>query len=259
MGNPSGGLVRKRTIAYTESMTSAQNGTRMVGYVRVSTQRQSRSGLGLADQQAKITAAAEREGWTITEWAIDRGETGKNTARPEFKRALELIADGAADGMISAKLDRLARSTIDFAQLLGWFSDGGKALVVLDPAVDTTTASGRLVASIFSALSEWEADLISERTSAALQAKRASGLAICRASVADDPELVAKIETMRAEGLSLRAIADRLSAEGVPTLRGASVWQVSAVQAALGYKRPKTHKAANLPTIRRQRQTRKAG
>ncbi len=58
------------------------------------------------------------------------------------------------------------------------------------------------------------------------------------AAVADDPELAARITTMRAGGMSLQAIADALNDAGVPTLRGGSRWRPSSVQAATGYKRP---------------------
>ena len=227
----------------------------MVGYVRVSSEQQARSGLGMADQQAKITAVAEREGWTIVEWAIDDDETGNNTDRPGFKRAMQLIADHEADGLVAAKLDRVCRSVIDFAELLAWFTAGHKALVVLDPMIDTSTASGRLVANVFAAVAAWEADVIAARTSDALQAKRAQGLTICRPSVSDDTGLTERIRTMHAAGLSLHAIARQLTAKGIPTVRGGAEWRASSVQVALGYKRPKVRKAADLPTIRRQHQT----
>jgi len=233
------------------------NPTTMVAYVRVSSDGQARSGLGMKAQRAAIAAAAQREGWQIIDWATDNGESAKTTDRPGFHRALDLVADGSADGLVAAKLDRVCRSVIDFASLLAWFTNGSKSLVVLDPAIDTTTASGRLVANVFAAVAEWERDVIADRTSAALQAKRASGLAICRPSVADDPKLTKRIRAMADDGLSLHDIARELSAKGVPTVRGGSQWRASSVQAALGYKRPKTHRAADLPVIKRQR--RKAG
>jgi hypothetical protein len=80
--------------------------------------------------------------------------------------------------------------------------------------------------------------VIAGRTADALAAKRSQGKAICRASVADDEELVAKIRGLRDEGNSYQGIANALNEEGVPTLRGGSEWRVSAVQSALGYRRP---------------------
>jgi Recombinase len=57
-------------------------------------------------------------------------------------------------------------------------------------------------------------------------------------SVADYPELKERIGGMRADGMTLRAIAERLNADGVPTVRGGSKWRPSSVQAAAGYRRP---------------------
>ena len=57
-------------------------------------------------------------------------------------------------------------------------------------------------------------------------------------AVADYPGLRQRIARMRAEGMTLQAIADRLNAEGVPTVRGGAKWRPSSVQAAAGYRRP---------------------
>jgi DNA invertase Pin-like site-specific DNA recombinase len=225
----------------------------MLGYLRVSTGAQARSGLGEAAQRAKIEAAAAYNDWEIVEWLVDAGETAKDMDRPEFVRALQMVAEHQVDGIAIAKLDRVARNVADFSQLLNWFVSAGKTLAILDPAVDTSTPNGRLVAHILSGVAEWEASIIAARTSDALQAKRASGLPICRPSVADDGELVTRIRDLREEGNSYQKIADALNAAGVPTLRGGTEWRVSAVQHALGYRRPpKKHKPADLPQIKRR-------
>ena len=58
-----------------------------------------------------------------------------------------------------------------------------------------------------------------------------------RPALADDPELVERIVQMRAQGMTLQAIADRLNEEGVPTVRGGAEWRPSSVRSGLGYKR----------------------
>lgn len=235
---------------YTPGMNKGQKHLRMVASLRVSTGTQA---LGLEAQKAKIEEAADREHWEIIEWLIDR-QSGKDTDRPEFLRGLEMVANHEADGMVAAKLDRIARSVQDFSQIMGWFLAGQKALVILGPQIDTSTPNGRLVAHILSGVAEWEREVIAGRTSDALQAKRSRGEAICRASVVDDAELVAKIQALREAGNSYQKIADVLNAEGVATMRGGTEWRVSAIQAALGYRRPRqAHKPADLPEIRRKR------
>ena len=58
-----------------------------------------------------------------------------------------------------------------------------------------------------------------------------------RPALADNPELVERIVRMRAQGMTLQAIADRLNEEGVPTVRGGAEWRPSSVRSGLGYKR----------------------
>jgi DNA invertase Pin-like site-specific DNA recombinase len=225
----------------------------MLGYRRVSTGRQARSGLGDAAQRSKIKAAGVVGDFDITGWFVDAGETGKNMDRPEFLKALEAIAADEADGLVAAKLDRIARSVQDFSALLDWFVVANKTLVVLDPPIDSSTPSGRLVANILASVAQWEAETIAARTADSLAEKRAQGLPICQPSVVDDPKLTKKIQGLRDKGLSLRAIAQTLNAEGVPTLRGAKQWQVSAIQSALGYKRPASpRRVAELPELKRK-------
>jgi len=205
----------------------------------------------MSAQRLAIEAAAEANGWTITAWYRDDGETGRNTIRPALREALRLIAEGGAAGLIAAKLDRVARSVIDFAELLAWFTAGGKTLAILDPALDTSTPSGRLIANIFASVAEWETDTIAARTSEALQAKRAAGpISTKRPAVADDLELAGRILTMRESGMTLTRIAKTLNAEQVPTVRGGTTWRGSSVQSVLGYRRPPaTRKRADLPEI----------
>jgi DNA invertase Pin-like site-specific DNA recombinase len=139
---------------------------------------------------------------------------------------------------------------VDYGLLLEWFRATGRVLVLLDLGVDTSTAGGELVANVIVSVAQWERGVISERTRAALAALRAQGRPIGRPAVADDPALAARIRALRDEqGLTLRAIAQLLNQEGVPTLRGAAEWTHSSVQTAAGYRRPpKRRKPVDLPT-----------
>jgi hypothetical protein len=171
---------------------------------------------------------------------------------PGLYRALGQLAAGRADGLVVAKLDRLTRSTVDFGLLLEWFKDASKTLVLLDLGVDTSTAGGELVANVIASVAQWERGVISERTRAALAQLRLQGRPTGRPAVVDDQALRERITRMKVdEELTLRQICDRLNAEGVPTMRGAARWQPSAIQSALGYKRPrKPRRIAELPSVR---------
>lgn len=226
------------------------NGTKVVGLVRTSTDEQ---GLGCDAQKAAIEAECERRGWVLVDVIREQGYSGRGSERPGLSEALLMIADGVASGLIVAKLDRLSRSVVDFGHILAWLEAAGGSLVALDLGVDTTTAAGRLVANVLASVAQWEAEAISERTSAALAARKAQGHPVSRGAVPDD--VAQRIRDLRASGLSLRKIADELTAAGVPTARGADRWSVSAVQVATGYKRPKRRTPADLPTLPKRRRT----
>lgn len=212
-------------------------------------------GYGLAAQEDLLQRAADYEHWEIVEVIRDEGQSAATLERPGLARALQLLADGQADGIAVAKLDRLTRSIIDFADLLDWLEQARVRLIALDMRLDTSVAMGRLAASLIVLIAEWERGTIAERTKAGLAAKRAQGQPTGRPSVADRPELLERIQLMRhQERMSLKAIADQLNLEGVPTLRGAGEWRASSVQSASGYQRPRPRRRrAELPPIPRRR------
>jgi hypothetical protein len=87
-------------------------------------------------------------------------------------------------------------------------------------------------------VSDWDRDRLSERTRRGLEEARAQGRTGHRPSVSDLPDLRERIQALRAQGLTLQAIADLLNREGVPTIRGGKQWRPSSVQTAVGYRRP---------------------
>jgi DNA invertase Pin-like site-specific DNA recombinase len=221
---------------------------RIVLYVRVSTEEQAAQGNGLEAQLAQLQRESEHHQWTVVETIRDEGVSGKDLVRPGLKRALELIAEGKADGLAVAKLDRLSRSVIDAGMLAEWFEEVGARLVALDLNIDTNTPSGRMIFSVLSAVAQWERETIAQRTKDGLAALRAKGKPTGRPAVADRPELFSRIALMRARGMTLQAIADQLNAERVPTIRGGATWRPSSVEAAAGYKRRRPRrKHADLP------------
>src|SRR4051794_29141308 len=81
-----------------------------LGYLRVSTDEQANSGLGLEAQRAAILAEAQRRGWAEADvqWIEDAGYSGKDTRRPGIRLALEVLKRGEAAGLVVAKMDRLS-------------------------------------------------------------------------------------------------------------------------------------------------------
>jgi DNA invertase Pin-like site-specific DNA recombinase len=209
-------------------------GRRVIGYLTVPADPRSQEASASEDA---IRAACGRAGWKLTEVVRDR-ENGRILERPGLRYALERIASDKANALVISELQRLSRSVVDLGALMAWFRESGATLIALDLRIDTSMREGYHVATTLIALGDWERERIASRTRNGLADLRAIGQPIGRPAVSDRPELLERICAMREANLSLRAIADQLNAEGVPTLRGGKEWRPSSIQAALGYRRP---------------------
>ena len=225
-----GQTAAQATPAEAAATAESAGRTRVVGYLRVSTTEQADSGLGVAAQKARIAAEAERRGWAVT-WITDDGYSAKNLDRPGMRKALDLLATGQAEALITAKLDRLSRSVVDFSQTLTLAKKQGWAVVLLDLGVDTGTPNGKLVAGLMAQIAEWERDIIAARTKDALAAAKARGQRLGRPRATPDA-VVARVVALSAD-LSPVRVARALTAEGVPTTRGAACWSASSVRRIL--------------------------
>jgi DNA invertase Pin-like site-specific DNA recombinase len=205
---------------------------RAVGYVRVSTEEQSDSGASLKAQRRAIKEETARRGWELMSLYADTASGKSLVGRPGLEEALKAVEGGGAEALVVAKLDRLSRSTKDFALLIERAARSGWSPVVLDLGVDTTTPSGELVANVMVSVAQWERRAIGQRTKDALAQKKREGVRLGRPSTL--PEAVRRrIARLREKGLSYPAIADRLNKAKVPTAQGGRQWYPSTVRKAL--------------------------
>jgi site-specific DNA recombinase len=121
----------------------------MAGYIRVSTDRQAEQGVSLEVQEAKVRAMATVQGAELTEVIVDGGESAKSLSRPGIQRLLTLVNTGKVQAVVVAKLDRLTRSVKDLCGLLELFDKRKVALISVAESLDTGTAAGRLVITIY--------------------------------------------------------------------------------------------------------------
>lgn len=205
--------------------------TQFVTYLRVSTQRQGASGLGLEAQREAVTNFTSKEhGEVIAEYV--EIESGKKNARPELEKALAYAKKQGATLLI-AKLDRLARNVAFIANLMEAGTDVR--------AADMPEANCFMF-HVMAAVAEQEGRAISERTKAALKAAKArgvklgwsipsraqeqkeasrlGGIAIAKSAKEFAVNLTPIIELLRSQGLSLHGIAKELNARGIQTARG---------------------------------------
>jgi DNA invertase Pin-like site-specific DNA recombinase len=212
---------------------------RAVGYASVP-KAKGEGQASLEIQAQRIQSLCERRGWELLHVVRDV-ENGhpKGLERPGLLYALERIDEGEASCLVVSQLERLSRSAADLGRIVEWIDEREARLIAIDLRLDTGSAQGRLTARVLSEVGEWEGRRIADQTRKGLAAARASRVQAGRPAVEDMPLLKEQIVTMRNEGMTLQAIADRLNAEGIPTLRGGTEWRPSSVQAAAGYRRPK--------------------
>jgi DNA invertase Pin-like site-specific DNA recombinase len=212
---------------------------RAVGYASVP-KVEDGDGTSLQTQAHAIQSLCERRGWELIHVVRDV-ENGhpKGLERPGLVYALERIAEGEASCLVVSELERLSRSAADLGRIVEWIDERDARLVAIDLRLDTGSAQGRLTVRVLTEVGEWEGRRIADQTRKGLAAARARRATAGRPAVEDQPLLKERIVSMRNEGMTLQAIADRLNAESVPTLRGGTEWRPSSVQAAAGYRRPK--------------------
>ena len=203
--------------------------TTMIGYLRVSTEEQASSGLGLAAQRECIQRYADAHGWDVS-WYMDEGLSAKSLDRPQLQAALARLhvipkrRDVA--GIVVAKLDRLSRSVHDFSGILKLAAARRWSVVAIDLGVDTSTPTGKLVANVMMSVAEWEREVIGERTSVAMQAAKRQGRHMGRVSIL--PQSTGdRLLTLRATH-TLAGTAVQLNAEGLTTATG-EPWSANTV------------------------------
>lgn len=200
---------------------------RVIGYCRVSTADQADFGVSLDAQTERIRSWADANGYELGRILVDRGLSGgRCDNRPALQEALRVVSRG--DSLVVYSLSRLARSTRDTLMIAETLERKGADLVSLSERIDTTSSTGKMVFRLLAVLSEFERDVVSERTSMAMRHLRSCG----RFTGGIDPygfrsvdgvlqpipeelEVIRIIHNLHQEGASLRAISRRLSEQGI--------------------------------------------
>ena len=203
---------------------------KVIAYTRVSTEEQATQGVSLAAQEAKLRAYCDLYGHELLEVVVDAGESAKTLNRPGLQRALTALKAGEAEGLLVLKLDRLTRSVRDLGELLENYFQRS-ALLSLQEQCDTSTAAGRLVLNLLTSVAQWERESTGERTRTALQHKKSQGVKLGAPSLKDGPT-IARATELKGQGLTLRQVAEQLTAEGFQTLRGGR-WEAMTVKRLL--------------------------
>ena len=205
----------------------------VIAYCRVSTEEQALEGVSLDAQEARIRAYCAMRGLELAEVVIDAGVSAYKPLadREGGRRVLEMVRARKAAAVVALKLDRLFRNAADCLEVCGAWDRAGVALHLVDlggQAVDTSSAMGRFFLTVMAGAAELERNQIAERTSTAMQHKRSNGERVGAVPygfalaadgvhfepVAAEQEVIALARELRANGMSLRAVAAELASRG---------------------------------------------
>ena len=242
-----------------------QPSRRAVGYVRVSSEEQSREGASLEAQTARVQDYARQRGLDLVAIVTDAGVSARISLakRPGGAEVAAMLETGAASHVIVTKLDRAFRSVVDAVSAVTDWDQRGVSLHLLDlggETINTRSAVGRMFLTMMAAVGEFERGVIGERVAAVHSHKLAMGKAVSRAPrgarlvretdgrhsilVPDgaELELYRTACLLRESGLTYRAIAAELTVRGFrPQRKGAG----SAMSAAT------VHYLVRNPNLRR--------
>ena len=200
----------------------------VIGYSRVSTAEQANEGVSLEMQAKKIEAYCLVKDWQLSAVITEAGQSAKSLNRPGMARLLAMVDAGEVSTVIVYKLDRLTRSVADLDRLVKVFEKKNVALVSLQESLDATTATGRLMMNLLASVSQWEREVIGERTKDALQELKAQGKKLGRSGY-DDQEMIGYLKTEYGQGRSYHDLAAELNIRGIQTARG-GVWAAATVR-----------------------------
>lgn len=210
---------------------------RAIGYIRVSTEQQASEGGSLLAQREKIEAYCKLQGLDLIEVIEDQAVSGSVPLadRPGGLQIAASLKKHKAKHVVALKLDRLFRDAADALTQTRVWDDAGVGLHLIDiggQSINTSTAMGRMFLTMMSGFAELERNLIAERTSIALQSKKARKEVYCGqmlgyadqagklVPVDEELRVVAEIKEMRAAGMTLRDIAADLNGRGIIGKRG---------------------------------------
>ena len=217
----------KRTRVSAKAKRTALAADKAVIVLRVSTVRQGESGLGLSAQEDAARAFCLAEGLEVIAVFSDVA-SGKIApqARSGMAEALRLLKNRDAAALVSARADRLTRVNADLYALMDISAKEGWCIRTADRVVDTCTEQGRMMAAVAGLFAQQERALISARTKAAKEVQKRRGVRLGGKTITTPESTRQRLRNLRAEGFTMRQVAEQLNAEELFTATGREwTWQ----------------------------------
>ncbi len=138
-------------------------------YISVSNEDQAREGFSLPEQEKRLRAMCEYEGYEIYKVYKDAGVSAKTgNKRPSFEELLQDIKDKKCNTIVVLKLDRLTRSVYDWGNIIKFLEENNAYLDCANDDINTTNANGKMISRILMSVSQQEIERTSERTKVGL-------------------------------------------------------------------------------------------
>ena len=225
--------------------TTAVNEKTAILYIRVSTADQAEHGVSLDAQTERLLAYAKLNNLEVVKILREEAISGSIplNERPEGAKLAELVATGQVKHVVSLKLDRLFRNSIDALTTTQTWDKKGVALHLTDmggTSLSTGSAMGKMMFAMMSAYAEFERNLTAERTTQALAHKKLNSQAYSPTPYGknrdgdmltdneQEQSIINKMRELRDDGSSLRGIADHLNSNGISSKQGKQ-WYASSV------------------------------
>jgi site-specific DNA recombinase len=186
------------------------------GYIRVSSKSQEEN-TSLESQREAIKAYCNALNYELLDIVEEVGSGSNTTKRPKFNELVDSVLDGEADGIITTKLDRFARSLKDLTSIVDKLQSKGKGLICFNDNINTKDANSQLLMGILGSVAEWERKRINQRIQEGKNAKvEKTGLRVAlggkKSEVNPSPVSLVELESWKQDkkaGLSLRKIASK--------------------------------------------------
>lgn len=203
-----------------------------IGYIRVSTEEQSKEGFSLENQQERISAYCAYNNIGTPLFIEDKGVSGKRQSnRDGFQDMLTRIKSGAVSNVVVYSLSRIGRNTVETLQFIDEMNKQGVTIHSLSEKLDTSSAMGKFFLTILSALCELESGQLGERVSSVLQNNKSNGKKYCKKITGfdvingalipnKDMDIIRSIFKHNLNGRSAHQIATMLNRLDIKTVTG---------------------------------------
>ena len=223
---------------------------RVIGYIRVSSLKQSENGYSLSNQSEEIKKYTQYHNLNLVSIIGDEGISGLNTKREGYEYLKTLIEQKLIDGVVVYSISRLGRSMVESLRLFELMKSNGVELISIKENINSEELMGKLIFNIMSSINEFEVYQLSERLKDCRMMKKEKGL-VYNGSIVygykrdeKDPDklivdeiemkVVRRMRMMRGRKWSYNRISNKLNEEKILSKKGGS-WYSNTVFQTLRY------------------------